>query len=238
MTRRILVVEDNATIAEGIRMNLEIEGYVVEVALSGERGLTQARRWDPHLMILDLMLPGVDGYAVLRTLRDEGRDVPVLILSARGAETDRLRGFRLGADDYVVKPFSLPELLARVAVMLRRNAPEDKPATPHNWTFGDVVVDAGSREIVRDGSVILLRPKEFDLLLALLRRDGRVATRAELLDEVWRYEADVVSRTVDVHILELRRKLEADPAVPRHVLTVRKTGYRLVREPREQVRPL
>jgi len=233
MTRRILIVEDNATIAEGIRLNLALEGYEMDVASTGERGLTQARRWDPHLLILDLMLPGLDGYAVLRTLREEGRDVPVLILSARGAETDRLRGFRLGADDYVVKPFSLPELLARVAVMLRRNAPDEKPVTPRTWTFGDVIVDAGSRELLRDGSVVLLRPKEFDLLLALLRRDGRVATRAELLDEVWRYEADVVSRTVDVHILELRRKLEADPAQPRHILTVRKTGYRLVREPRD-----
>jgi DNA-binding response OmpR family regulator len=233
VTRRILIVEDNATIADGIRMNLALEGYAVEVALTGERGLTQARRWDPHLMILDLMLPGLDGYTVLRTLREEGRDLPVLILSARGAETDRLRGFRLGADDYVVKPFSLPELLARVAVMLRRHAPDERVVATRTWNFGDVVVDAGTREVLRDSNVVLMRPKEFDLLLALLRRDGRVATRAELLDEVWRYEADVVSRTVDVHILELRRKLETDPAQPRHVLTVRKTGYRLVREPRE-----
>ena len=233
MTRRILVVEDNATIADGIRMNLALEGYSVEVALTGERGITQARRWDPHLMILDLMLPGLDGYTVLRTLREEGRELPVLILSARGAETDRLRGFRLGADDYVVKPFSLPELLARVAVMLRRHAPEERTIATRTWSFGDVVVDAGTREVLRDKNVVLMRPKEFDLLLALLRRDGRVATRAELLDEVWRYEADVVSRTVDVHILELRRKLEADPAQPRHVLTVRKTGYRLMREPRD-----
>lgn len=233
MTRRILIVEDNATIAEGIRMNLVLEGYLVEVALTGERGLTQARRWDPHLMILDLMLPGLDGYTVLRTLREEGHELPVLILSARGAETDRLRGFRLGADDYVVKPFSLPELLARVAVMLRRHAPEERVIASRTWRFGDVTVDAGTREVLRDDSVVLMRPKEFDLLLALLRRDGRVATRAELLDEVWRYEPDVVSRTVDVHILELRRKLEADPAQPRHVLTVRKTGYRLVREPRD-----
>ena len=232
MTKRVLVIEDNAMIAEGIRMNLALKGHTVEVAGSGERGLTQARRWDPHLVILDLMLPGLDGYSVLRTLREEGHDVPVLILSARGAETDRLRGFRLGADDYVVKPFSLPELLARVAAMLRRHAAEEKPQTARNWTFGDVTVDA---DRARYCAVVMWsrsRPKELDLLLALLRRDGRVATRAELLDEVWRYEADVMSRTVDVHILELRRKLEADPAEPRHVLTVRKTGYRLVREPR------
>ncbi|HEX3926459.1 MAG TPA: response regulator transcription factor [Gemmatimonadales bacterium] len=231
MSRRVLVIEDNATIAEGIRMNLAVEGHDVEVAGSGERGLTQARRWDPNLIILDLMLPGLDGYTVLRTLRDEGRDVPVLILSARGAETDRLRGFRLGADDYVVKPFSLPELLARVAAMLRRHSVEEKPNSARSWAFANVTVDAGTREVRRDGVPVALRPKEFDLLLALLRRDGRVATRAELLDEVWRYEADVMSRTVDVHILELRRKLEADPAEPRHILTVRKTGYRLVREP-------
>ena len=230
--RRVLVVEDNATIAEGIRMNLALEGYIVEVAGTGERGLSQARRWDPHLIILDLMLPGLDGYTLLRTLRDDGREVPVLILSARGAETDRLRGFRLGADDYVVKPFSLPELLARVAAMLRRHVAQQPATNATRWAFGDVTVDAGTREVLRDDDVVPLRPKEFDLLIALLKREGRAAARAELLDEVWRYEPDVVSRTVDVHILELRRKLEADPANPKHLLTVRKTGYRLVREPR------
>lgn len=230
--RRILVIEDNRTIAEGIRMNLALEGHEVEVAASGERGLTQVRRWNPDLVILDLMLPGLDGYTVLRQMREEGRDVPVLILSARGAETDRLRGFRLGADDYVVKPFSLPELLARVSALLRRHTPEERAAAPRNWTFGEVEVDGAAREVRREGRVVPLRPKELDLLLALLKRDGRAATRAELLDEVWRYEADVMSRTVDVHVLELRRKLEADPAQPAHILTVRKTGYRLVREPR------
>ncbi|MEO5800860.1 MAG: response regulator transcription factor [Gemmatimonadales bacterium] len=228
MTRRVLVVEDNAAIAEGIRMNLAVEGYVVEVAATGERGLSQARRWDPHLVILDLMLPGMDGYTVLRTLREEGREVPVLILSARGAETDRVRGFRLGADDYVVKPFSLPELLARVAAMLRRSTPGEPVAQRNRWSFGQVVVDSSTREVIRDGEVVSLRPKEFDLLVALLKREGRAAARAELLDEVWRYEADVMSRTVDVHILELRRKLERDPAAPEHILTIRKTGYRLV----------
>lgn len=238
MTRRILIVEDNAAIAEGIRMNLAVDGHEVDVAPNGERGLTQARRWEPHLIILDLMLPGMDGYHLLRTLRDEGRDVPVLILSARGGETDRLRGFRLGADDYVVKPFSLPELLARVAALLRRSTPETPTPQARVWTFGDVTVDATTREIVRKGATVSLRPKEFDLLIALLRRDGRVATRAELLDEVWRYEADVVSRTVDVHLLELRRKLESDPARPVFILTVRKTGYRLVRTPiRDQRTP-
>jgi len=226
--RRILVVEDNAALAEGLRLNLAHDGYDVRLEATGEKGLGAARSWEPDLMVLDLMLPGIEGIDVLRTLRDEGRDVPVLILSARGSEADRLRGFRHGADDYVVKPFSLPELLARVAAMLRRHGPPTplQPA-PGTWCFGDVRVDRATHEVTRAGEPVALRPKEFDLLVALLRREGRVATRAELLDEVWQYEADVVSRTVDVHILELRRKLEDDPANPVHLLTVRKTGYRL-----------
>ncbi|MES2123650.1 MAG: response regulator transcription factor [Gemmatimonadota bacterium] len=228
MSRRILVIEDNAAIAEGIRLNLVVDGYEVEIASTGERGISQARRWDPQLIILDLMLPAMDGYTVLRTLRDEGRDVPVLILSARGTEADRVRGFRLGADDYVVKPFSLPELLARVAAMLRRAGTTEPGANRGHWTFGDVTVDSGRREVLRGGEIVPLRPKEFDLLVALLKREGRAAARAELLDEVWRYEPDVMSRTVDVHVLELRRKLEPDPANPKHILTIRKTGYRLV----------
>jgi two-component system alkaline phosphatase synthesis response regulator PhoP len=232
MSRRVLVVEDNATIAEGLRLNLAHDGYEVEVAPTGERGLTQARRWNPDLIVLDLMLPGMDGYTLLRTIRDEGRDTPVLILSARGSETDRLRGFRLGADDYVVKPFSLQELLARVAAMLRRHREESQGEPTRTWHVGEALVDANTREVVLAGTPVALRPKEFDLLVALLRREGRAATRAELLDEVWSYEPDVISRTVDVHILELRRKLEPDPSNPRHILTVRKTGYRISREAR------
>ncbi len=228
--RRILVIEDNQTLAEGLRLNLAHDGYEVRVESTGEKGLAQVRHWNPHLVILDIMLPGIEGVEVLRILRAEGRDVPVLVLSARGSEADRLRGFRHGADDYVVKPFSLPELLARVAAMLRRHAePDDAHPGPRRWRFGDVEVDCDTHDVRRGASPVTLRPKEFDLLVALLQREGRVATRAELLDEVWQYEHDVVSRTVDVHILELRRKLEADPAVPQHIITVRKTGYRLAR---------
>ncbi|MBK6424224.1 MAG: response regulator transcription factor [Gemmatimonadetes bacterium] len=224
---RVLVVEDDPGIGEGLRLNLELEGYAVRIATTGPEGLDLARRWQPALVVLDLMLPLLDGMQVLRTLREEGHDVPVLILSARGDEADRLRGFRLGADDYVVKPFSLPELLARVAAMLRR-AGRSGGTAHERWEFAGIVVDAGTHEVRRDGQPVALRPREFDLLVALLRREGRVATRTELLEEVWRYEADVVSRTVDVHVVELRRKLEPDPARPRHLLTVRKTGYRLV----------
>ncbi len=226
--RRILVVEDNPGLAEGLRLNLAHDGHEVRVATDGFDGLSQAHRWDPELIILDLMLPRLDGFEVLRTLREEGRDVPVLVLSARATETDRLRGFRLGADDYVIKPFSLPELLARVSAMLRRRpAVVQAAGGAEQWQFGRIVVDAGTHGVLRDGEPIALRPREYDLLIALLRREGRVASRAELLDAVWQYEPDVVSRTVDMHILELRRKLEDDPAHPVHILTVRKSGYRL-----------
>ena len=227
---RVLVVEDDPGIAEGLLLNLRLEGYDVRVAATGVAGLELCREWRPALLVLDLMLPLMDGMQLLRTIREEGNTVPVLILSARGDETDRLRGFRLGADDYVVKPFSLPELLARVAAMLRRIGEQRAPA-PAQWKFGDIEVDTGTHEVRRAGAPVALRPREYDLLLALLRREGRVATRTELLHEVWSYEPDVVSRTVDVHVVELRRKLESDPGHPRHLLTVRKTGYRLALTP-------
>ena len=154
--RRILVVEDNAALAEGLRLNLAHDGYDVRLEATGEKGLGAARSWEPDLMVLDLMLPGIEGIDVLRTLRDEGRDVPVLILSARGSEADRLRGFRHGADDYVVKPFSLPELLARVAAMLRRHGPPTplQPA-PGTWCFGEVRVDRATHEVTRAGEPVV-----------------------------------------------------------------------------------
>lgn len=225
---RILVIEDNRNLATGLRNNLEIEGYEVGVAGDGMSGLALARSTTPDLIILDLMLPGMDGYRVLRTLRDDGIDTPVLILSARGEETDKVLGFHLGADDYVAKPFGLLELLARVDALLRRAATtgnKHKLSTP--VTFGDVQVDPGTHTVRRAGEAVTLRPKEYDLLIALLERRGQVASRAELLEEVWGYSGEVYSRTVDTHVAELRRKLEENAAEPRHILTVRKTGYRI-----------
>jgi two-component system alkaline phosphatase synthesis response regulator PhoP len=231
---RILLIEDNADLAFGLRNNLEIEGYAVEVAGDGATGLARARSLAPDLIILDLMLPPpeLDGYRVLRALRDgEGiaTAIPVLILTARGEEADKVRGFRLGADDYVTKPFGVMELLARVDALLRRAARSSGTAGPagHPERFGAIAVDVATRTVTRHGSVVALAPKEFDLLFALLRRRGAVAPRLELLREVWGYGRDVVSRTVDTHMAELRRKLEDDPARPAHLLTVRKTGYRL-----------
>ena len=222
---RILIIEDNHDLAFGLRNNLEIEGYGVDVAADGTSGLAQARRAAPDLIVLDLMLPGMDGYRVLRQLRQDGLSMPVLILTARGEEADKVLGFRLGADDYVTKPFGLLELLARVQALLRRSRPADSHAVEH---FGDIEVSFSTREVRRDGHLVALTPMEFDLLAALLRRRGAVVSRVELLTTVWGHASSVLTRTVDTHIGELRRKLEASPSAPRHILTVRKAGYRLV----------
>jgi DNA-binding response OmpR family regulator len=226
---RVLVVEDNPDLAFGLRNNLEIEGYDVLVAGDGPSGLTRARDWLPDLVILDLMLPGMDGYRVLRALRAEGFERPVLILTARGEEADKVIGFRNGADDYVTKPFGVLELLARIEALLRRATGAARTQAPPAERFGDVEVDRAARTVTRDGVPVYLAPMEFELLLALLQRKGAVASRQELMREVWGHSAVVVSRTVDTHIAELRRKLERDPAEPRHILTVRKAGYRLER---------
>jgi DNA-binding response OmpR family regulator len=230
--KRILVIEDNPDLAYGLRNNLEIEGYEVEVAKDGSKGLTRARATRPDLVVLDLMLPGMDGFRVLRSLREDGIAMPVLILTARGEEADKVRGLRLGADDYVTKPFGVLELLARIEALLRRvTAPRKNggPPGPTIEKFGEIEILTPSRTVLRNGSPVSLTPKEYDLLLALLHRDGACITRSELLVEVWGYSAEVMSRTVDTHVAELRRKLERDPADPKHILTVRKTGYRLAR---------
>jgi DNA-binding response OmpR family regulator len=225
--RRILIVEDNPDLAFGLRNNLEIEGYDIAVAEDGLAGLREARATAPDLIILDLMMPGLDGYRVLRTLRDEGNSTPVLILSAKGEEADKVRGFRMGADDFVTKPFSLLELLARVEALLRRATAGEQTPTTESYQFGDLRIEPAARQVTRRGEVVDLTDREFSLLMALARRQGAVASRQELLLEVWGHRGVVVSRTVDTHIGELRRKLEGDPTAPLHIVTVRKRGYRL-----------
>jgi DNA-binding response OmpR family regulator len=205
----ILVVEDNPDLAFGLRNNLEIEGYDVTVAGDGPSGLARALETNPDLVVLDLMLPGMDGFRVLRALRDQGRQVPVLMLTARGEEADKVRGLSLGADDYVTKPFGVLELLARVKALLRRSThgdPRAAPPRPEPHRFGDVEVDPATRSVTRAGELVPLAPLEFDLLVALLRRDGAVVSRLDLLREVWGYRAAVVTRTVDTHIAELPRR--------------------------------
>lgn len=224
---KVLVIEDNANLAFGLTRSLESEGYEVESAEDGLKGFELARTCNPDLVVLDLMLPGMDGYTILKKLRAEGKEVPVLILTARGEEADKVFGFRLGADDYVTKPFSLSELLARVQAILRRAKAGERRDGEAVEEFGDVSINTLARSVKKAESEIALTPKEFDLLLALVRRRGAVASRLELLKEVWGHQAEVMTRTVDIHIAELRRKLEDDASTPKHILTVWKAGYRL-----------
>ena len=221
---RVLIVEDNRNLALGLRSNLEYEGYEAEVADDGPAALGRARTRSHDLIVLDVMLPGLDGFGLLRTIRDEGVTTPVLMLTARGDEADKVHGLRSGADDYVTKPFALRELLARIAALLRRSG---VPHSAQTAAFGAVKIEPATRQVTRNEQPVALRPKEYDLLCALLRRQGRLATRAELLREVWGYHESVFSRTLDTHIGELRRKLEDDPSQPRYILTVRKSGYRI-----------
>ncbi|MEP7347813.1 MAG: response regulator transcription factor, partial [Gemmatimonadaceae bacterium] len=229
---RLLIVEDNRAIAQGLRLALEQEGYDVRVCGDGLEALGRIRSWLPEMVILDLMLPTLDGFHVLRTLRSEGFQMPVLILSARGEEVEKVRGFRIGADDYVTKPFGLSELLARVDAQFRRELRSGGRGSGSEPVVGvasggeRIRISTETRSVVCDGESVALRPKEFDLLVALARRGGGIASRTELLHEVWGYETDVVSRTVDTHVVELRRKLERDPSAPEFILTVRKAGYR------------
>jgi DNA-binding response OmpR family regulator len=225
---RILVIEDNRDLAFGLRNNLEIEGYEVETTENGRAGLEAFARVNPDLVILDLMLPELDGFRVLRSLRKDGDATPILVLTAKGEEADKVRGLRMGADDYVTKPFGLLELLARVEALLRRTqAGRNRGDAMAVHRFGVIEVDPAARTVCRASQPVELAPKEFDLLLALLRARGAVVSRLQLLREVWGYSSAVVSRTVDTHIAELRRKLEDNPASPRHIVTVRKTGYRI-----------
>jgi two-component system, OmpR family, alkaline phosphatase synthesis response regulator PhoP len=223
--KRVLIVEDNADLALGLRNNLEIEGYEVDVAADGPEGLRRARELAPDLVILDIMLPGIDGFRVLRTLREEKHEMPVLVLTARGEESDKVRGLKLGSDDYMTKPFGLLELLARVEALLRRGGGNARAIE----RFGDVEIDRSTRTVSRGGELVELAPKEYELLVALLDRNGAVVSRIDLMRQVWGYADSVITRTIDTHIAVLRRKLELDPAKPRHVITVRKVGYRLKR---------
>ena len=222
---RILIVEDNVDLAEGIAFNLKLEGHETLIAPDGIKGVESFKSFTPDLVLLDLMLPGMDGYEVLRSIRGTGQRVPVIILSARAEEADKVRGFKLDADQYVTKPFGILELIERVASLLRRSVTTPQGSTSHQ--IDDVSVDTERRVVRKAGNEVSLSPKAYELLIALLRRRGAVATRNDLLREVWGYGAFVVSRTVDTHIAELRRKLEDDAADPKIVMTVWKVGYRI-----------
>jgi two-component system, OmpR family, alkaline phosphatase synthesis response regulator PhoP len=225
--RRVLVVEDDISIALGLRINLEGEGYQVDTAEDGERGLELARVTTPDVIILDVMLPRMNGFEVLQTLRREGMHMPIIILSARNAEMDKVTGLELGAEDYVAKPFSLAELLARVRAALRRGPPRHvEGAAPKRFEFGDVVVDVEARSVRRAGKPVEMTATEFDVLMCMVAARGRVLSRDQIFKKVWGENHHGTPRTIDNFMQQLRAKLEADPTEPRFFQTVRGVGYR------------
>ncbi|MGQ9815150.1 MAG: winged helix-turn-helix domain-containing protein [Candidatus Roseilinea sp.] len=219
---KVLVVEDELTLLELLSQHLRAEGYTVLASSNGEEALELARSQTPDVCVLDVMLPGLDGLSLCRIIRKES-DVPIILLTARGAEIDRVIGLESGADDYVVKPFSLPELMARVRAALRR-APNRHSAT---LTAGDLSLDLVSRRVFVDGREIRLSHKEFELLATLMRNKGAVLSREFLITQVWGYDFEGDTRTVDVHVRWLREKIEKDPSNPTHLQTVRGVGYRI-----------
>lgn len=234
---KLLIVEDEPTLLETLKYSLERQGYEVVTASDGVQALATARTEKPDLVILDIMLPGLDGFEVCRMLRQE-MSLPILMLTAKDEEVDKIVGLEVGADDYLTKPFSMRELLARVRAHLRRvrllreelessgQTDQESPNGGVVFSFGDLVIDESRREIRRDDDVLALKPKEFELLLFLARNRGIALGRSLILERVWGWDFDGGSRTVDVHIRWLREKIEVDPAHPSRILTVRGIGYR------------
>ncbi len=229
MEHRILVIEDQRDIAELVRMHIRDLGHQVDLAQDGDEGLAKAQTGKYDLVVLDVMLPRRDGLDVVRQLRMERNPVPVLMLTARSAEIDRVLGLELGADDYLTKPFSIPELQARIKAMLRRAELLQRPVRQDVERIavgGSLVIDTASREVRIDDTPVSLTSKEFDLLLHFARNPGRVFSRMQLLDAVWGTTFEGYEHNVNTHINRLRAKIERDPAAPRFVLTVRGAGYR------------
>jgi two-component system alkaline phosphatase synthesis response regulator PhoP len=218
----ILVVEDEPGIALGLEEDLTLEGYSVEVVADGNRAVRRAREQRFDLILLDLMLPGKDGFQVCRELRKGGVDTPIIVLTARTQEAEKVLGLQLGADDYVTKPFSPLELQARIQAVLRRTGGK---MSPDAYRFGEVEIDFARGEVRRAGAVVDVTPVEFKLLATFVRSRGRVLSRQQLLDDVWN-DANCVERVVDTHVSNLRKKIEPDPAEPRYVVSLRGMGYR------------
>jgi two-component system, OmpR family, alkaline phosphatase synthesis response regulator PhoP len=228
MKKRILLVEDEPGLQMTLRDRLTSEGYVVETEADGDMGFARAAGGGFDLVILDVMLPGRSGFDVCRDLRQNGVDVPVLMLTARGQVADRVVGLKLGADDYLTKPFEMAELLARVEARLRRDVPAASANTPESYRFGIVHVDFRKAEVMREGVAVDLSAKEFHLLKYFIEHRGATVSRNELLDSVWGYDAMPSTRTVDVHVAWLRKKVEPQPHLPRYILTVHGLGYKFV----------
>jgi len=228
MKRRILVIEDEASLSMAIRDELEFEGFEASVVEDGIAGLERILAEAPDLVILDLMLPGKSGFEICREVRNRGISTPIIMLTARAQEVDRVRGLELGADDYVIKPFSLAELVARIRAVLRRMQGNDRSeAVPEILQVGDLRLDVRKQRAFMSGRQIELTHKEFQLLEFLLRHPGEVISRDEFLSQLWGEEIYVTPRNVDTHMASLRKKIEEDAELPRYILSVRGTGYKL-----------
>jgi DNA-binding response OmpR family regulator len=223
---RILIIEDDGAIVAALRAGFEHEGYAVEVASDGVAGLRLATEKTPSVIILDVMLPQLSGIDLCQKLRGMGNHVPIIMLTARSQEIDKVLGLKIGADDYVTKPFSLMELLARVEALLRRL--KKSVVEIERYQFSDIVLDFKKLEATKDGCPLELTAREFAILKFFAQHEGRVVTREQLLDAVWGYENFPFTRTVDMHIAKLRHKIEANPATPRHLITMHRVGYKFV----------
>jgi len=228
VNKRILLIEDEATLSLLLQERLEKEGYSVATCKDGEQGLAHALRGAFDLLLLDIRLPGRNGFDVCRELRRHGINVPVLMLTARGDVKDRVKGLKIGADDYLVKPFDATELLARIEALLRRAKNLPPQSMDSVFCFGSVIVDVNKEEVLRDGTPVELTAKEFGLLRYFISNPNERLSRQALLEQVWGYKQVLNTRTVDFHVAQLRQKLEADPKEPRHILTVFRSGYKFV----------
>lgn len=224
MNQSILIVEDDPVMLRGLKDNFEYKGYQVQTAVDGEEGLNKALHSKPDLMLLDLMLPKINGYEICRLLRNEGLDMPIIMLTAKAQESDVVLGLELGADDYVTKPFSIRELIARVEAFLRRRMNDEQKA----YVFGDYKLDIESHVLMRDGNEIKLSPKEFKLLHYFLKNEGRALSRDAIMNSVWGYDSNVTSRSIDRFVTTLRNKVETDPQNPQFIHTIRELGYKFV----------
>lgn len=228
MSKKVLIVEDDEAMTVALRDGFEYEGYEVRTAGDGKLGLSLAQEEEPDLILLDVMLPKITGLDVCRDLRGKGFSTPIIMLTARGQEIDKVLGLRMGADDYVTKPFSFMELLARTEAVLRRCSRTGLEISSSRFEFGDVTVDFKSHEATQEGRPLDLSPREFQLLEFFLRHRGEVVTREQLLDSVWGYDTIPFTRTVDTHIAKLRKKIEACPSEPRFLITVHRVGYKFL----------
>ncbi len=221
----ILIVEDNPDLAAGLGANLKLEGHDIQICADGNKALDVMLKWQPDLVVLDIMLPNKDGFQLLKEIRQHRTRLPILMLTARGEETDKVRALRGGADDYLTKPFGLMELLARVEALLRRAAGMQPALDEPVLLFPGVTLNRDIHQVRLHDNPVPLTPKEYELLLALVERPNKVQTRQQLLRKVWGHQADIATRTVDTHMAELRRKLETDPTQPKFLKTARGSGY-------------